>query len=358
VFDRGSYRLTVPVDVDVTALLSAARDVSIDAPPNGRPAPGTLHRGECMVHRIGVGHWVDDLERDVCNALATVATSDVSARLPNVEYVRSGGRHIAYQDRGGEGPAVLLLPGLASHCVGIWDAPGFSEWVSGAVGPRRLVMFDKRGTGLSDAVAEVPSDQDFADDALMVLRNLGITRVVLICAAEAGMYGPHIAIAAPDLVVGVVFINATAHMFETPDFPCGLPERKAREFGESLRETWARENSGLHVAAPSRAGDARFERWATDYQRLAATPGSIWKLAQYTATGDGRRAIEAMTQPSIVLQSRNTRYFRPSNATWLCDSLGLPAPVWLNSEDHLFWVADPARGTEAIANFLGELDQC
>jgi pimeloyl-ACP methyl ester carboxylesterase len=356
-FTGDSYQLTSPVWVDIEHVISAADDLTCGTATQRSLARAVLaDRGEPTIHRLGISAWLDELEQRLTEAQAGIRSAAAPIHVPEVRYVVDDDRHLAFQVREGHGMAVLLIAGLATHIEGIWDAPGFPEWVDAAIGTHPLVMFDKRGTGLSDPVADVPTDDDFVADAVAALDASGVEKTVLVCASEAGMFGARLAAERPDLIAGVVFINAIAKMFEAPDFPCGLPERIARDFGASVRKTWARDDVGLEISAPSRVNDRDFAEWAARYQRLAASPGAITQLANYTAIGDGREAARAITQPSLVIQSRHSSYFRPTNATWLCESLGLDGPIWLDSADHLFWVAEPAIVTAAVEAFLDSVD--
>lgn len=360
VFQHDAYRLATPVEVDINVVIAAAEDHSRGQATSSVLATAALlaERGGSLAGSIGSGEWVDELERDVERSLEVLASATRQASVPPVEYTIEEGRHLAYQLRPGAGPtAVVLLAGLATHCEGIWDAPGFHDWVEAAVGDRPFVMYDKRGSGLSDPVSDVPTDAELAGDVVAVLKAAGLKRAVVLCAGEAGMFGPWVAVGHPETIVGAVFINATPRMFSDPDYPHGLPEKIAREFGERVKLSWARRtDSNVGIAAPSRALDPRFEAWAGRYQGLAASPGSLWQLAQYTSSGDGRAAVADLRCPTLVIQSRYSTYFRPSVATWLCEQVGLRDPVWLDSADHLFWVAEPSVATAAISSFLDEID--
>jgi pimeloyl-ACP methyl ester carboxylesterase len=359
IFRDGAYELTAPVDLDVRHVLDAARALAAGRSTDRSIARAVLvaERGEPTICRLGAGSWIDQVDQSVRTAVDAARTALQAAPIPDVRYATAEGRHLAYQIRDGIEPTVLLYGGLATHCEGIWEAPGFPEWIASAFGNHRLVLLDKRGSGLSDPITDIPTDLDFVEDTIAVLDDAGIDRVVAVCAAEAGLWGPYLATHHADRVLGLVFINATPKMFEADDYPCGLPEQIARRFGESVAENWARnaddnDDPGLGISAPSRAHDPAFRSWAHRYQRVTASPGPIWHLAQYTGRADARDQVRRLQQPAVVLQSRHSRYFRPSTASWLCTALDVDEPVWLDSADHLFWIADPARSSQAIASFL------
>lgn len=363
-FQDGCYALAVPVDLDLELVLDAARSIAEGRPTDRSVARANLaaQRGEPTLSRLGSSLWIDALDQEMRAGIEVVRVGARVAPALDVHYAMLGKRHLAYQVRDGTEPTVLLNGGLATHCAGIWEAPGFAEWVDSSFGGHRLVMFDKRGCGLSDPVTTTPTDREFVDDTIAVLDEAGVDRVVLVCAAEAGMWGAHLAATHPERVDGAVFINATPKMFEAEDYPCGLPELVAREFGESVRKNWARSadarpGSGLELSAPSRARDPAFRQWAQHYEQITASPGSIWHLAKYTGEADSRAHVRRMEQPAIVLQSRRSKYFRPSTATWLAEALDIAGPVWLDSSDHLFWIADPAQASRTIADFLDALSE-
>ncbi len=357
VLNADRYHLTIPIVIDCAKVLSAAKAINdyqnLD-PARLATAAVLAKQGEPALHSVGSSTWLDELESSLRAARTTVLTAAQTATVPELKYVDVNGLHLAYQFHAGSGTPVLLLPGLATHCEGIWQAPGFTTWVDAAFGDRPLILYDKRGTGLSDSLGQPPSDQDLAADAIAVLNACEVEQCVVVACAEAGMFGPHIAAAKPETVQRMIFVNATPKMFASDGFPHGLPERLAREFGTAVRESWARDDVGLELAAPSVAFDPTFAQWAARYQKLCASPGGIWHLAQYTATGDGRLPLQSLTCPTLVLQSRDSSYFRPSNASWIAETTGT-TPTWLDSADHMFWLADPPRAIQAISEFLADL---
>lgn len=203
VFRGDTYELRVPVTVDVARMLSGERGVwSVG--------------DELFVDRLGRSSWFERLEHQVDQMKAVLF--DPSTARPDIQYANDNGRHIAYQDRDGREPAVLLLAGLVTHCEMLWDAPGFRAWVEASFGDRRLIMLDKRGSGLSDPIDDVPATQDFVDDIVSVLDACDARQVVAVCAAEAGLFGPQLIAADPGRFFAAVFLNAIPKMFVTDDY--------------------------------------------------------------------------------------------------------------------------------------------
>lgn len=336
VFGHGSYVLTLSATVDVLDAIA------------GRPTePGPIR-----LDMLGASTWLDQLEQDAHDALDRGSES-----VPAVRYARDDGRYLAYQHRAGDDPAVVLLGGLTTHCDLIWEAPGFTDWITASIGPHQLINIDKRGTGRSDPITAIPSIEDFTDDILRVLDLTGVEHIVIIAAAEAGLFAARVANRFPGHVAGVVFINAVAKMFQTSDYPHGLPERIATDFAHAITEQWGHAGVATELSAPSREGDDEFATWQHRFQLAAASPGSVLHLAAFTGEVDGRPDIEELARSSvrtIVMASARSRYFRPSAATWLAERLGHHEPIWLDTADHLYWLAAPTQSAALIREFLNQ----
>ena len=367
VFERSSYRLAAHVRCDVNWLRTrlaqieqAERSGDVALVQVCALAAKELFAGSISLAALGAGRWVDDLETELIAAQGRIEAVEEAISFDSVStgvryVVDGGGRHVAYSTVGDGGPDILLLGGLATHLEDMWSEPRWSQWVTRLAANNRVVLFDKRGTGLSDPVAAVPSADEFVTDALLVLDEVGSSQVVLVCCAEAGLFGPRLAVADAGRVAGVVFINAVSKMFRTADFSAGIPERTSRDFFAAIQEAWGSESVALDLAAPSLEADEGFLRWSSRYQRLCATPGSLHRLALFTAEADARDSVARLTQPALVMHTKKNRYFSPKQAEWLVKELPDGRLVRLEGADHLYWLPEPDRVLGEIQTFVAAL---
>ncbi len=118
--------------------------------------------------------------------------------LPVTRYAKSGDVHIAYQVFGNGSVDLVLVPGFVSHIEHYWDEPSFARWLRRPTNFARVVMFDKRGTGLSDRVSELPGIDQRMDDVGAIMDAVGIERAVLLGISEGGSLATFFAAAQPD----------------------------------------------------------------------------------------------------------------------------------------------------------------
>lgn len=257
---------------------------------------------------------------------------------PDVRYVTDGsGRHLAFQ-RFGEGPPLLLLPGWATNLDGMWREPSLSLFLRRLGSMRSVVMFDKRGVGLSDPAPDVHNAQDAVDDVLVVLDACGWDAVQVLAAAEASFVAVPLAAFHPERVRGMVLVNATARTLAAPDYPEGVELDTAVRYSNEAGPSTAR--TGLGVTAPSRRDDAAFRRWAAEYQRSIAPPAVSQRIMRMMGEADVRGLLSSVRCPTVVLHRVANRFYSVGAGRVLADGIAGAEFVELDGADHLFWVGD------------------
>src|SRR5207253_4646283 len=176
---------------------------------------------------------------------------------PQTQYAKSGDVSIAYQVIG-DGPIDLVLVlGFATHLELNWESPPFARFFERISSFSRLILFDKRGTGLSDPVAEAPTLEQRIDDVRAVMEDAGSERAAFFGISEGGPMSVLFAAAHPDRVTALVLHGAMGRTTEAPDYPWASPAEALRESAaEFLAPYWGRESEGIiELFAPSLAGD-------------------------------------------------------------------------------------------------------
>src|SRR6059058_3199797 len=150
--------------------------------------------------------------------------------LPKTQYTRSGDLHIAYQVMG-EGPLDLVyVPGWVSHVELAWEEPTLARFLQRLASFSRLIMFDKRGTGLSDPVPldRLPTLEERMDDLRAVMDAVGSERAALMGTSEAGALSLLFAATHPSRTAALVLLNSYARLAYAPDYPHGIPVEQAQ----------------------------------------------------------------------------------------------------------------------------------
>ena len=223
---------------------------------------------------------------------------------PEVHYARSGDVSIAYQVVG-DGPVDLIFVPFMINLVWAWEQPVFVDFCRRLANFSRLILLDKRGTGLSDRPRDLPSFETRMDDIRAVMDDARSERAALLGAGSPG--GQLCAVFAatyPERVVALMLHNTWPRVASAPDYPMG---RSVEAWHQRVRETrlkWGDREyqlGQLRKYFPSHAGDREFEHWYVSHERLAASPGAAaWFLRTLMET-DIREVLPTITVPTLVM---------------------------------------------------------
>jgi pimeloyl-ACP methyl ester carboxylesterase len=286
------------------------------------------------------------------DAAATPATP-MPVAPPPIRYARSGHVNIAYQVVG-EGPVDLVfVMGWVSHLEYFWREPSFARFLTRLAAMSRLILFDKRGTGLSDPVpvSQLPTLDERLDDVRAVMEAAGSTRAVLMGVSEGGPLCTLFAATYPERTEALIMIGSYARRLADEDYPWGRSRADHEAFCRSLLEQWGGP-VGLEVRAPSRAGDPAFRDWWASYLRMGASPGAAVALTRMNAQIDVRAVLPAVQAPTLVLHRRDDQCLKVEEGRYLASHIPGAAMVELPGADHLPFVGDQDQMFEAIRQFL------
>jgi pimeloyl-ACP methyl ester carboxylesterase len=181
--------------------------------------------------------------------------------MPTTKYAKSADVHIAYQV--GEGAQnLVLVPGWVSHLEYAWEDPSFSHFLRRLASFSRLILVDRRGTGLSDRVNELPTLEQRMDDVRAVMDAAGAERAALFGLSEGGPMCLTFAATYPSRTSALVLYGTFARLVRAPDYPIGV-RPSCWSSSERVEESWGTGSMSADYFAPSMAGDEAFRRsWA------------------------------------------------------------------------------------------------
>src|SRR5262245_34258825 len=242
--------------------------------------------------------------------------------LPDTRYARLGDLHLAYQVLGEGPPDLLLLDQWFGHVEAQWDVPPLAQLRERLAGFGRLIMFDKRGTGLSDPIptAELPTLEAFMADIPAVLDTVGSERAALITNIGGGILAMPFAAAHPDRLTSLILVDCFARFLEAPDFPIGAPVSELRPAIDLAEDAIGR-GAMIDLFAPSVAEDERLRRAWARYERHAATPGATVAIVRLIYESDVRAALPAIRVPTLVIHRRDARGFRVEHGRFLAEHI-------------------------------------
>jgi class 3 adenylate cyclase len=229
---------------------------------------------------------------------------------PEVHYARSGDVSVAYQVVG-NGPVDVLLVPFLINLVWAWEQPIFVDFCNRLASFSRLILLDKRGTGLSDRPRDMPSFETRMDDLRAVMDAAESEKAVLVGAGSpGGQLCCVFAATYPERVEALVLQNTWPRVIQAPDFPFGDTEDEWRRRVMDARRNWGSreyQRNELRKYLPSYADDPAFEQWHVNHERLAASPGAAAWFLRMVGETDIREVLPAISVPTLVLSHEKYR---------------------------------------------------
>ncbi|MFL6226297.1 MAG: alpha/beta fold hydrolase [Actinomycetes bacterium] len=272
---------------------------------------------------------------------------------PETRYARLQGDRIAYQVLGEGPPDLVLTPGSFGHLDIGWEDPGIALFCRTLASFCRLILFDRRGTGISDPLPPdpLPPWEAYAQELAAVLDEVGTERAALLAELDAGPTAIIFAATQPQRVRALVLSHATARFVAADDYPIGLPAEVAEAVAAQSDQLWGTE-AMVAMMAPSRAGDERFRRWLGKMVRAGASPKAAQKLVRAMLEVDVRPVLPLIQAPTLVLHRRDAQLIPIGHGRYLADHIPGAKLVELSGVDStLFWEA-PEVALDQIEAFL------
>jgi pimeloyl-ACP methyl ester carboxylesterase len=273
---------------------------------------------------------------------------------PPTQFAKATDASIAYQVIGeGELDLVLVL-GFATHLDVQWESPPFARFCERLSSFSRLIIFDKRGTGLSDPVTEVPTLEQRIDDVGAVMDAAGSERAALFGISEGGPMSVLFAATHPERVSALVLYGAMGRTTEAPDYPWASPAEALRESAaEFIAPYWGQDSQGMvELFAPSFAGDPQAVELTTRLERSAASPAMVEQIFEMFLDIDVRAILPTIHVPTVVLHRRLDRVVNRRAGEELAKQVPGARYVELPGIDHLPWAGDADAVLGEIEEFL------
>ena len=253
-------------------------------------------------------------------------------------YAKSGDVHVAYQVHGNSERDLIWAPSYFSHLEMQMAQPSYARFVRALSAFARVILFDKRGTGMSDPVTSYPTLDERMDDLRAVLDAAGSDHATMMGTCEGGALATLFAATHPERVDGLVLCNSFARATSADGYPWGIPPEQWDSYVESLTSVWG-EGRFLELFAPSAADDASVQEWWRRYQRLGVSPGGLRSLMNMNAGIDITHVLGAVRVPTLVLHAEGDRICSVDEGRFLADHIPGSRFVELPSSDHYPWFA-------------------
>ncbi|MEL7500756.1 MAG: alpha/beta fold hydrolase [Planctomycetota bacterium] len=273
-----------------------------------------------------------------------------------IRYAQSGDINIAWQTIG-KGPVdIVFVMGWVSHLEWFWKEPSFATFLKKLATFARVILFDKRGTGLSDRVAvdQLPDLETRMDDVRAVMEAAKSEHAVLCGVSEGGPLCALFAASYPEKTLALVMLGSYARRLWAEDYPWGPTEEQRQNFLDLIGRTWGGP-VGIEDRAPSVATDPHFREWWARYLRMGASPGAAKALTTMNAKIDVRAVLPSIRVPSLVIHRTHDRCLLVEEGKYLAEKIPGAKFVELPGDDHLPFVGDADRILHEIERFLNSL---
>ena len=273
--------------------------------------------------------------------------------LPETKYAKSGDYHIAHQAIGTGPLDLVFMHGWISHIEHMWEEPRVARFLDRLASFSRLILIDKRGTGMSDPVPldRLPTLEERMDDVRAVLDAVGSKRAAFLGTSEAGALSLLFAATYPSRTTALVLLNSYARLAHAPDYPQGIPAEQAQGLLQAIEEGWGK-GVAFEALVASQADNASMKSWWARYQRLAASPGAAVTLLRSAFETDARSVLPAIAVPVLVLHRAGDPFTGPQHGRYLAKHIPGAKFVELSGVDHLFFAEDMDRLLAEIQEFL------
>jgi pimeloyl-ACP methyl ester carboxylesterase len=285
-------------------------------------------------------------------ALAAVRHHEFQPR-----FVRSGDVHIAYHTTG-EGPVDLVfILGWVMSMRTLLEHAEVAPLIKRLSRLGRVIMFDKRGTGLSDRVKTLPTVEQRVDDLRAVLAAVGSTDAILIGASEGGALALVYAATMPERLRGLLLVSTFARWAAAPDHPHGWTPEMVQRLRTYIATRWGHGDS-MRPAFATRASDPATIAWAARAELLGASPGAAQDVLNMNLQLDVRPVVPTISVPTVVLHNTHDAMCSVENGRYLAAQIPMARLVEVDTNDHSFVFEGADAFVAAVDSLLAEPRPC
>ncbi len=331
---KRGYRFVAPVEIDETNQTDSI----------------TIERTRS---KIVIEEEIETDDFPTQKSLAQSETLSLPVHKPETHYVNNGDVNIAYQVVGNGDLDIVFVMGWVSHLEYFWKEPHFAAFLDRLASFSRLILFDKRGTGLSDRVPikDLPTLEQRMEDVHAVMDAVGSERAVLIGVSEGGPMCSLFSATYPERTTALVMIGTYAKRIWEKDYPWGVSLDDREAFFELMQRDWGKP-VGIEERAPSLANDENFRNWWATYLRMGASPGAAVALTKMNAEIDVRQVLPTIRVPTLVIHRSGDMCLKVEEGRFVASSIAGCKYVELGGIDHLPFVGNQTEILDEIEEFL------
>ena len=275
---------------------------------------------------------------------------------PETHYAKSGDVNIAYQVLG-EGPIDLVFVlGWVSHIEYGWEQPILARFFRRLASFSRLILFDKRGTGLSDQTSDLPTLEQRMDDVRAVMEAVGSERAAVFGMSEGGNMALLFAATYPERTLALITFGVFSKRVWDPEYPWAPKPDERQGFYDAIEKEWGGP-IGIETIAPSVSDDPAFRKWWGTYQRRSCSPRAALALAKMNTLIDVRNVLPTIRVPTLVMHRVDDRDANIEEGRYLAARIPGAKFIELPGSDHVIYAGDQDSVLAPVEKFLKELER-
>lgn len=265
---------------------------------------------------------------------------------PATQYTKSGRINIAYQVFGSGPIDLVYIPGWVSNIDWMWACPELVSFLDQLGKISRVILFDKRGTGLSDRVVELSTLEERMDDIRAVMDAVGSEKAVLFGHSEGGSVSALFAATYPNRTISLITFGIFAKRRYSPDYPWAPTDTERQVVYDMIENSWGSGDMNLESLAPSKAHDKPFMEWLANYFRSGASPSAAMVLTKMNTQVDIIDILGSIKVPTLMMQRTHDIDVKIEEGRFIAERIPGARFVEFSGNDHLFW----AGNTEEVLN--------
>lgn len=274
---------------------------------------------------------------------------------PQTQYTKSGRINIAYLVFGSGPIGLVYIPGWVSNIDWMWTCPEMVHFLEELGKIARVILFDKRGTGLSDRIVELSTIKERMDDIRAVMDAVESEKAVLFGHSEGGSVSALFAATYPNRTISLMTFGIFAKRRYAPNYPWAPTDQERQKVYDMIEHSWGSGEMQLESLAPSKADDPAFMGWLANYFRSGASPSAAMVLTRMNTDVDIIDILGSIRVPALIMQRTHDIDVKIEEGRFIAERIKGAKFVEMEGDDHLFWVGDYERVLEEIKTFITEV---
>lgn len=271
---------------------------------------------------------------------------------PNTQYTKSGHINIAYQVFGSGKIDMVYIPGWVSNIDWMWHCPELVNFLLELGKIARVILFDKRGTGLSDRIVELSTLEERMEDIRAVMDAVGSKKAVLFGHSEGGSVSALFAATYPERTISLITFGIFAKRRYAPNYPWAPTDEERQVLYDMIESSWGSGKMNLEALAPSKAEDEVFMDWLSAYLRSGASPSAALVLTKMNTEVDIIDILGSIKVPTLIMQRTHDIDVKIEEGKFIAERIKGASFVELDGKDHLFWVGNTAEVLSSMTDFI------